>query len=201
MRAGDRIKGSAGIMMGGSVVPSGDHEFVYDYQLIRKDGRIREKRIAHPREWAENRPAIRDTRKRGGFISTAPCSGRSGFSAGTRNPVSSTGSSTKRSWTAGRSTMVEVKPKSGAAGGSVYGKAWLDKATGAVLKMEIEVESFSGYERIAAEYTSQGFRPSVSFEIAYGFENGGLFLSEPHPPQGIRLWSPGFRIDHRLRPV
>ncbi len=48
--------------------------------------------------------------------------------------------------------------------------------------LQIEAESFSGYDRIAAEYTSQGFRPSVSFEIAYGFENGGLYY-----PSRIRL--------------
>lgn len=181
LSAGDRIKGLANVMMGGQGVPSGDREFVYDYQLTRKDGWIR-----------EQRSLIQETGGEAGGDQRYPKTLRFYIDRAILGPVGLFGRDAQSrfqyrildetSMDRRPVDVVEVKPRSGSAGGSVYGKTWLDKATGAVLKMEIDAESFSGYDRIWAEYTSQGFRPSVSFEIAYRFENGGLYY-----PSCVRL--------------
>jgi len=176
----DRIKGGLGYM-GSKSAPSGDSTFAYDYQLIRKDGGIREKRILIE-ENGKNRTGSQVYPKtRRFFIDRAILGpvGLFGRDAQSRFQYQFL----KETRLDGKPVgVVEVNPKSGSPGESVFGKAWLDEATGAVLKMEIDVKSFSGYERIWAEYTSQGFSPSVSFEIAYGHENGGLFY-----PSRIRL--------------
>jgi hypothetical protein len=167
--------------MGSKSAPSGDSTFAYDYQLIRKDGGIREKRILIE-ENGKNRTGSQVYPKtRRFFIDRAILGpvGLFGRDAQSRFQYQFL----KETRLDGKPVgVVEVNPKSGSPGESVFGKAWLDEATGAVLKMEIDVKSFSGYERIWAEYTSQGFSPSVSFEIAYGHENGGLFY-----PSRIRL--------------
>jgi YHS domain-containing protein len=174
LKVGDRIKGHANVLMGGGGVPSGDRTIVYDYQLIRKDGRIREKRTMIEKSGAN--PA-------GGSVD--PKIQRFHFERVVLGPVGLFGPDArsrfqyrvlKETSIDGKpAVIVEAKPEIGSAGGSVFGKAWLEKATGAVLRMETDVESFFGYDRIAAEYASLGFLPSVSFEIEFGFENGGLY--------------------------
>jgi YHS domain-containing protein len=177
----DRIKGEQHGYMGSKNVPSGESVFAYDYQLIRKGGRIRENRIL-----------IEEKEKNPTGSQVYPKTRRFFIDRTILGPVGLFGRDAqsrfqyqviKETHLDGKPVgIVEVKPKGGSPGESGFGKAWLDEATGAVLKMEIDVKSFSGYERIWAEYTSQGFMPSVSFEIAYSYENGGVFY-----PSRIRL--------------
>lgn len=181
LTVGDRIKSQGNVLMGGSGVPSGDSSLTYDYQLIRRNGRIREKRTLIEENGRNTVGDQAYPKTRRFYIHRAVLGpiglfGRDAQSRFQYRVLDNTRLDGKPV------EVIEVKPKSGASAGSVYGKAWLDKATGAVLKMEIDAESFSGYDRIWAEYTSQGFRPSVSFEIAYRFENGGLYY-----PSRIRL--------------
>lgn len=178
--AKDRIKGDVGFLFTEDA-PSGDKLFAYEYQLIRQAGRIRERRRLL--EESDKTPV-------GG--KDYPRTRRFFIDRAVLGPVGLFGRESQslfqyrildEGMLDGKPVdVVEVKPNSASASRSVYGKAWVDKTTGAILKMEIEAESFSGYDRIAAEYNSQGFRPSVSFEIAYGYENGGLFF-----PSRIRL--------------
>ncbi|MCK4647085.1 MAG: hypothetical protein KAU46_12600 [Candidatus Aminicenantes bacterium] len=44
-----------------------------------------------------------------------------------------------------------LKPKKLIPGKPNYGKVWVDKQDGSILKMEIEAESLAGYEKIRAD--------------------------------------------------
>jgi len=181
MTVEDRIDNRGHVLLGSTGFPSGENTSVYDFQLTRKDGRIREKRalIGENASYTVSAQAYPKTRR---FFIDRAVLGPVGLFGREAHSLFQYRVIDERTLDGKPVDVVEVKPNNASAQRSVYGKAWVEKKTGAILKMEIDAESFSGYERIWAEYSSQGFRPSVSFEIAYGFENGGLCY-----PSRIRL--------------
>ncbi len=147
--------------------------YVYDYQLIRKEGRIVERRILK----MENGKLIHkayaplETKR---FYIYKPVYGPIGL-LGRDSHQFYNYSLLKEESVDGRAAWVlEVKPKRLIPGKPHYGKVWVDSQNSSVLKMEIEAESLEGYERIQADYVSRNIVPRITIELDFGMEKDGL---------------------------
>jgi len=149
------------------------NDYIYDYQLIRKEGRLVERRILTK----ANEPFTTEgfsfqELKRIYFYK--PILGPIGLLSRDSQPAYIY-SLSKEELVDGRAALViDAKPMKVIPGRANYGKLWVDKRDGTVLKMEIEAESLEGYERIQGDYISRGVKPILSIEILFGFENKGL---------------------------
>jgi len=163
----------AGVIMVGQNELGTENSLTYDYQLIRKDGRIQEGRILIK----ENDQVAHDNNdyprtKR--FYINKSIFGPIGLLGREASPLFDY-RMLKEDVIGGRPTFVlDVRPKSASSGKSIYGKVWVDQKDSSVLKMDIEAESLTGYERVAADYESRGVKPLISIEIVYGYEHNGL---------------------------
>jgi TonB family protein len=170
---GDRIKGHGDTLMGSEDARGENNVLSYDYQLIRKDNRIQEIRIlmtVNDKNVADDH--IYPKTKR--FYVDKAVFGPIGFFDREAHSIYQYRLLKDGTYNGNPVYIIEVKPKNIVTQKLIYGKAWADQKNGAILRMEIDAESFSDYERISADYESQGLSPSISFEIVYGFENNGL---------------------------
>jgi len=147
--------------------------YVNDYQLIRKEGRIIERRILKMENWNLKYKAYAPLQTKRFYI-YKPVFGPIGL-LGRDSLQFYNYSLLKEESVDGRAAwVIEVKPKRLIPGKPNYGKVWVDIQDGSVLKMEIEAESLAGYERIRADYVSRGITPRINVELNFGEENNGL---------------------------
>jgi len=166
-------KGPQGTGMGGGSASGQKNNFTYDYQVIQKDGRIQERRILVE----ENGRALRDEGaypKTKRFYINKAIYGPIGLLAREEQPLYNYGLLNDEFIKGRQAFVIDIKPKKPSSAKPVYGKVWVDKKDGSILKMSIEAESLAGYERISADYESRGIKPAISIEIDYGFEKNGL---------------------------
>jgi YHS domain-containing protein len=165
--------GTGGVFLSSKGAPREEHSFFYDYQLIRKDDQFQERRQL-TNEKGQNAPDDKPYPQTHRFYIDKPIFGAIGLFG--RN-----GQSRFRyqllgeERTNGRPAyIVEIKPLQPISGKTSYGKAWIDRQDASILKLDVDAESLSGYERIAADYISRGVTPDISIEVIYGFEKNGL---------------------------
>lgn len=153
--------------------PGVNNSYVYDYQLIRKDGRIIEQRILKE-ENGNLRHNILAPLKTKRFYIYKPIYGPIGLLDQDSHQFYKY-SLLEEDIVDGRAAWIlEVKPKILILGKPNYGKIWVDKQDASVLRMEIEAESLAGYERIQADYVSRGITPLIKVELDFGLEKNGL---------------------------
>jgi len=149
------------------------NSYIYDYQLIRKEGRIIERRILKMENGNLKHKAFAPLKTKRFYI-YKPVFGPIGL-LGQDSHKFYNYSLLKEESVDGRGAWVlEAKPKRLIPGKPNYGKVWVDKQDGSILKMEIEAESLAGYERIWADYVSRGIAPRINVEIDFGLEKNGL---------------------------
>lgn len=166
-------KGPDGFLAVSETEYSGRDEYTYDYQLIHKEGRVIEQRISiKGNEGHKNEDGSRQ--ELGRIYFSKPIFGPIGLLSSDIQSFYDY-SVLKEELVDGRAAwVVEIKPIKLISGKPNYGKAWVDKQDGSVLKMEIEAESLEGYQRIREDYVNRGIKPSFSIEILFGFEKKGL---------------------------
>jgi len=71
-------------------------------------------------------------------------------------------------------SIIEARPIRPIPGRPNYGKLWIDKLDGSVLKMQVEAESLEGYERIQEAYFDRGVKPLLSVEILFELKKKDL---------------------------
>jgi TonB family protein len=143
------------------------NKYVCDYQLIKKGGEIKERRLL----LEENGQKIRD-QKRSLEIS------RFAVLRPFFNPVKIFGHDRQRLFdyrivdeerTNGRkSYVIEALPKLGDAGGIEYAKLWVDQKTFQVLKSEFRGIPLEGYEDVLKDSVALNIKPD--FEITHLYE-------------------------------
>jgi hypothetical protein len=152
-------------------------EWTYDYQLIRQEGRAEERRIL----LRENGKTRREENVK---LATV----RFDHSNVILGPVGILGEEAQRLHAYGivkelemdgeAVVILDVRPNREAAS-SLYGKAWVRRRDGAVLKIEWEPASMGNYEAIARFARENSARPMINFTSEYAFEKNGLrFPSE-----------------------
>jgi len=162
-----------GVFMGSGPLPGQENSFTYDYQVIRKDGRIQEKRVL----LVENETYVRDDNaypKTKRFYINKAIYGPIGLLTRGEQHLYDYRLLRDETWKGRNAFVIGVRPKKPDPAKPVYGEVWVDKEDSSVLKMNIEAASLSGYERISADYESRGAKPRISIEIEYGIEKNGL---------------------------
>ncbi len=147
--------------------------YIYDYQLIRKDERVIERRILEEENGQSRHDAFAPLKTKR-FYFYKPIYG----------PIGLLSPDSQRDYDYSilkeeiiferEARVVEVRPKELIPGKPNYGKFWIDKKDASVLKMEIEAESLGLYERIHADYASRGIIPRITIEVEFGLEKKGL---------------------------
>ena len=166
-------KGLPGASMWGGGIRGEKNSFTYDYQVIRKEGRVSEKRIL----LEENGKVVPDEGvypKTYRFYINKAIYGPVGLLGRTEQPFYNYSLLKDEALNGRQALVLDIRPKKPSSTKPIYGKVWIDKNDGSVLKMNIEAESLAGYERISTDYESRGVKPIISIEIVFGFEKNGL---------------------------
>jgi YHS domain-containing protein len=166
-------KDPLGGVMFGSGISGEKNSYAYDYQVIRKEGQISEKRIL----LEENGKTVPDDGnypKTYRFYVNKAIYGPIGLLDRAEQSFYDYGQLKDENVDGRKAYVIDIRPKKPSSIKPIYGKAWIDQNDGSILKMSIEAESLAGYERISADYESLGVKPLISIEIVYGFEKNGL---------------------------
>jgi TonB family protein len=149
------------------------NSYIYDYQLIRKQGRVMERRILEMENGNLRHEAYAplETKR---FYMYKPIYGPIGLLSEDSQKLYNYSLEKEESVDGRAAWVIEAKPENLIPGKPNYGKVWVDKENGSVLKMEIEAESLGGYERIQADYVSRGAIPRINIELDFGLEKDGL---------------------------
>jgi YHS domain-containing protein len=159
-----------GVLMGSGPLPRQENSFTYDYQVIRKDGRIQEKRVL----LVENETYGRDD-------NAYPKTKRFYINKAIYGPVGLLNRAVQRlcdyrllkdeTWKGRKAFVISIRPTKPDPGKPVYGEVWVDKEDSSVLKLNIDAESLSGYERLSADFHRNRIR----------YRKKRAAFSEPYP--------------------
>jgi VWFA-related protein len=149
-----------------------DRAWVYDYQLVRKDGWTAETRILLE-EGGKPRRAERADLQTDRFVHKLVVLGPVG--------LFSEDAQSRHDYVVAKETemegepvlVIDVRPK-GMEASSLYGKAWVRPRDGAVLKIEWEPASMGNYAAIEAFARDMRAKPRIKFTSEYAVEKNGL---------------------------
>ncbi len=146
---------------------------VYDYQFVRQDGKVTEKRELikrngkKPRQNDDQPPSVAfqyvDILMSPVSILDERFSEFYDFRLVGPDAVEGT-----KAW------IIEVSPRFSLVGSYLGGKIWLDQATGAVLRIEWDPKTFGNYDKILFRAKSFNAAPQVVSRTEFGFEKNGL---------------------------
>jgi VWFA-related protein len=147
-------------------------DWVYDYQLVRKEGWAAETRILLEQSGKsrhEENAALRTVRFRHKFVVLGPVGlfsddvqSRHDYRVAQEKEIE------------GEPVLViDVRPR-GLAASSLYGQAWVRPRDGAVLKIEWEPASMGNYADIEEFAKAIRAKPRIKFTSAYAVEKNGL---------------------------
>jgi VWFA-related protein len=146
--------------------------WTYDYQLIQSGGHTQEKRTLLAENGEKRREEgaeLRTTR----FIHRNIFLGPIGLLSEAAQAKHSYRYVKEGKIDGEAAVIVEVIPAD-RTGASMFGKAWIRKRDGAVVRIEWEPTSMGNYEKIAQFSRQFDLRPKLAFASEYGFEKNGL---------------------------
>ncbi len=147
-------------------------EWTYDFQLIRKDGTTQERRTL-VRENGEKRQEVNAELKTTRFIHRNVLLGPIGLLS-EKAQLRHTYRFVKEDRMDGDTIVViEATPRE-KTGASLFGKAWIRKRDGAVVRIEWEPSSMENYAAIEEFALQVHVIPKIAFASEYGFEKSGL---------------------------
>lgn len=147
-------------------------EWTYDYQLIRQEGQAEERRILlkeNGRAKRKENAKLTTFRFDHSFIVLGPV----GILGEAAQKIHEYGIVKELDMDGEAVVVVDARPK-GQEAESLYGRAWVRRRDGAVLKIEWEPASMGNYEVIARAARQVNGRPKIEFGSEYGFEKNGL---------------------------
>jgi hypothetical protein len=148
--------------------------YVYDYQCVRKDGRIREARTLlaeNGKERDEPNAALKTSVILFEDVLLGPAgmfreSSQADFDFRVVGPARIDKKPV---------VHIEAKPKPGASpAGGLYGQAWLDPSTGDILKIEYAEDRIERYEVFAERGRKYGRTPRIRMRTEFSAEKNGL---------------------------
>lgn len=147
--------------------------YLYDYQLINKDGAIQETRVLLEENGAsrnEKNAKLKTTR----FYSEKSIFGPVGFLS--RDWHSLYDYKLKKSGKVnGRKVyIIDAFPKTSILGKPNYGRIWVDKEDFSILRIDVEMESLPGFEAVKKESNRQSLKPIITVRHEYFVEKKGI---------------------------
>ncbi len=147
-------------------------EWTYDYQLIRRQGQAEETRILlkeNGKDKHEENAKLATVR----FDHSNVILGPVGILGDAVQQLHAYGIVKELEMDGEAVVVLDVRPK-GESPSSLFGKAWVRRRDGAVLKIEWEPASMGNYETIARLARANNARPRIGFTSEYAFEKNGL---------------------------
>ena len=149
------------------------NKYVYDYQLINKDGKIEETRILlkenGKKKYEKNAPM-----KTKRFYSRRAVYGPVGWLGRTQQNKYNYTILKEQTLKRRKVYVIEVRPKEKIEGNPNFGTIWVDKEDFSVLKIEINQESLAGFDKIKQESEKQKMTPRITTTHDYFIEKNGL---------------------------
>ncbi len=147
-------------------------EWIYDYQLVRREGRAEETRTLIKEDGKarrEENAKLATVRFAHGNVILGPV----GLLGAAAQRLHAYGIVKELEMDGDAVVVLDVRPK-GDAPSSLFGKAWVRRRDGAVLKIEWEPASMGNYEELARFARERSAEPKIKFTSEYGFEKNGL---------------------------
>jgi hypothetical protein len=153
--------------------PHEKNEYVYDYQLIKKEGRVEESRtlIEENGEKKKENNSPLETKR---FISLKTVYAPADFLGREAQTLYAYEWLGEERVLGRKSYLLKSKPKENPETKRAYGNIWVDKEDGAVLKIERASESIEGFEELNAQAAKRGLRPVLSAIHEFGVERNGI---------------------------
>ncbi len=148
--------------------------YIYDYQLIRRDGKVRENRTLLEENGRKTQePQARLKTKR--FFSYRSVFGPVGFFGRDRQLLFDYALAGQAKVKGFQTWVIEVKPKAGNRD-LPSGRAWVNRDDGRIVKLEMDASSLEGYEKVMKMYDLDNVIPQFKTEHLYEVEKNGLFF-------------------------
>jgi hypothetical protein len=150
-----------------------ENSYIYDYQLIRKDAKIEERRIlleenGEPKK--EENAELQTNRFWHKYVIFGPI-GLLGESQQKRHNYVI---KKVEKYKGDECYVIEVFPKPGEKSDYLYGKAWVRKSDSSIMKIEWDQESMGNIDRVIKKAEELGVRPRITFTSEYEFEKNGI---------------------------
>jgi len=147
--------------------------YIYDYQLIKKGGKIEESRILLE-ENKEKRYEKNSKLKTKRFYSKKSIFGPVGLLNKDWQEMYNYKIIKEATIDGREATVIEATPRMKMEEKPNYGKVWVDKKDFSVLKIEIEEESLAGFESFKEVRKKQNIKPVITVAHYYGIEKNGI---------------------------
>lgn len=168
--------------------------YTSDYQLIRKSGKVEERRIVlkeNGRKIADQKKLLEDSR----YSVLMPIFAPIQILAQDRQSLFNYRILDEESVHGQKAVVVEAVPKSGDADGVRSGKIWVDKKDFQILKTEIEGIPIEGYEDVLKDSILLNIKPIILIKHEFGVEKKGILFPES---TAVRVEYP---VSRMVRPV
>jgi hypothetical protein len=170
-----------------------ENEFVYDYQLVRKGGRLDESRTL-VRENGQEKQEKDAQLKTVGFRFKNIIFGPIVLLGGewqSRHNYEITGNATLESR---KAVVIKATPKPGEWLGYLYGTVWVDRDNLGVLKIEWTQESLENYGRVWQSARKMNLKPDIVLTGEYGYEKNGLRFPSKFSVRERYIYSGGMKF-------
>jgi hypothetical protein len=173
-----------------------EHRYVYEYQILKKDGTVQEKRVLVEKDGKKMR------REKANLYTRFVYSYRSFY-----GPISLAGKKRQRYYrynlverikrAGGDIFVVEAIPQKKSAKKQNYGKLWIHSLTGSVLRIEVDDKSIRGYEGMKTFARKYGATPSLKVTHYYDMLHRGLRY--PSKTEFIESYSGGANLRRKFK--
>jgi hypothetical protein len=170
---------------------------VYDYQLIRKEGEIKEVRQLIEKNGEKLGPDQSEhdyLRFRHKNIIMGP----SALLDAAWQHFNEYRIVKKEQYRGDKVTILEITPKPGCVLGHLYGKAWINDADGSVYKIEWSQDGIDGYEKLAEMAKKIQMEPSIILSAEYDYEKNGLRFPSKFSLEEIYVDDSGRKVTNSI---
>lgn len=149
------------------------NQFVYDYQLIKQGDKITEKRILieenGKKKYLDN--ALLKTKR---FYSRWSALGPSRFFSKSWQEKFNYRLIKKSKYKGEHVYILEAIPKEDIEEKPNYGKVWVNKEDGSIMKIEIEMESLAGFDELKEKSEQEKLKPMFKVVHYYEYKKNGI---------------------------
>lgn len=149
------------------------YTYVYDYQLIRKDDKIEERRVLLEENGGpknEENADLKTKRFRHEYVVFGPI----GLLEESRQRLHDYAIMKEEKYRGDRCYVIEVTPKPEIKTGGLFGKAWVRQSDCSIMKIQWNQQSMGNIDKIREIADSVRARARITFTSEYAFEKNGI---------------------------
>lgn len=150
-----------------------ENSYIYDYQLIRKDKKVEERRVllgenGEPKN--EENADLKTKRFWHKYVIFGPI----GLLSESQQKRHDYVIKKEEKYKGDKCYVIEVVPKPDTKTGGLFGKAWVRQNDCSIMKIEWNQQSMGNIDRIEKDAEKLGVKPRITFASEYEFEKNGI---------------------------